>query len=118
MGNIITGLDLIRRLGSGAAASSSGANGAGEAGEAEGACFGLTFPLLTKSDGTKMGKSASGAVWLAAGAAPSANFCNFAKMGVMPPSTSWQPTSLTHRFRQSAFNVSSCSSSMPTILDV
>lgn len=70
MGNIITGLDLIRRLGSGAAASSS--NGAGEAGEAEGAepCFGLTFPLLTKSDGTKMGKSATGAVWLAAGAVP------------------------------------------------
>ena len=56
MGNIITGLDLIRRLGSGAAASSSGANGAGEAGEAEGACFGLTFPLLTKSDGHQDGQ--------------------------------------------------------------
>lgn len=26
--------------------------------------FGLTFPLLTKSDGTKFGKSADGAVWL------------------------------------------------------
>mgnify|MGYP000704675463 CR=1 FL=1 len=26
--------------------------------------FGLTTPLLTKSDGTKMGKSASGAAWL------------------------------------------------------
>ena len=73
MGNIITGLDLIRRLGSGAAAFSSSSNGAGEAREAESAepCFGLTFPLLTKSDGTKMGKSASGAVWLAPGALPS-----------------------------------------------
>jgi len=26
--------------------------------------FGLTTPLLTKADGTKMGKSASGAIWL------------------------------------------------------
>lgn len=53
MGNIITGLELIRRMGGGAQ---------------EAACFGLTFPLLTKADGTKMGKSADGAVWLAAGA--------------------------------------------------
>lgn len=52
MGNIITGLELIRRMGGGAS---------------EEPCFGLTFPLLTKADGTKMGKSADGAVWLAAG---------------------------------------------------
>ncbi len=52
MGNIITGLELIRRMGGGAP---------------EEPCFGLTFPLLTKADGTKMGKSADGAVWLAAG---------------------------------------------------
>ncbi|BDA44315.1 Tyrosine-tRNA ligase [Coccomyxa sp. Obi] len=51
MGNIITGLELIRRMGGGAA---------------DAPCFGLTFPLLTKADGTKMGKSADGAVWLAA----------------------------------------------------
>ena len=57
MGNIITGLELIRRMGS-----------AGESPSQE-ACFGLTFPLLTKADGTKMGKSAGGAVWLAAGRA-------------------------------------------------
>jgi hypothetical protein len=78
MGNIITGLELIRRLGGAAAtAASSSGNGAsssnGAAGEEGNAadkaepCFGLTFPLLTKADGTKMGKSASGAVWLAAG---------------------------------------------------
>lgn len=51
MGNVVAGLDLIRRLGGGGGAS----------------CFGLTFPLLTKADGTKMGKSASGAVWLSPG---------------------------------------------------
>ena len=44
-GNITAGTDLIRKK-SGATA------------------WGLTFPLLTKSDGTKYGKSASGAVWL------------------------------------------------------
>ena len=55
MGNIITGLELMRRMG-----------GAGGAPSQE-ACFGLTFPLLTKADGTKMGKSAGGAIWLAAG---------------------------------------------------
>lgn len=55
MGNIITGLELIRRM-----------NTAGESPSQE-SCFGLTFPLLTKADGTKMGKSAGGAIWLAAG---------------------------------------------------
>lgn len=44
-GNITAGTDLIRKK-TGASA------------------WGLTFPLLTKSDGTKYGKSASGAVWL------------------------------------------------------
>ena len=44
-GNITAGIDLIRRT-AGAAA------------------FGLTWPLLTKSDGTKFGKTAAGAVWL------------------------------------------------------
>jgi hypothetical protein len=51
MGNVYTGLDLIRKLGDGH----------------EPSAFGLTFPLLTKADGTKMGKSTGGAVWLAAG---------------------------------------------------
>jgi tyrosyl-tRNA synthetase len=44
-GNITMGADLIRRV---------------RGGEA----FGLTSPLLLKPDGTKYGKSASGAVWL------------------------------------------------------
>ncbi|MEM8631127.1 MAG: tyrosine--tRNA ligase [Pseudomonadota bacterium] len=44
-GNIVSGADLIRRV---------------EATEA----FGLTTPLVTRSDGKKMGKSADGAIWL------------------------------------------------------
>lgn len=44
-GNIINGVDLTRRV-------------------VEGEVFGLTSPLLTTSDGKKMGKSASGAIWL------------------------------------------------------
>lgn len=46
-GNITSGLDLIRKL---------------EGHEAK--VFGLTIQLLLKSDGTKFGKSAGGAVWL------------------------------------------------------
>lgn len=46
-GNITTGLELIRKM------------------EPEGAkVFGLTIPLVTKADGTKFGKTESGAVWL------------------------------------------------------
>ncbi len=44
-GNIVSGADLIRRV---------------EHADA----FGLTTPLVTRSDGKKMGKSADGAVWL------------------------------------------------------
>ncbi len=44
-GNITAGIDLARRM--------KGAQ-----------LFGLTWPLLTKSDGSKMGKTESGAVWL------------------------------------------------------
>jgi len=44
-GNIVAGVDLVRRV--------------------EGAeVFGLTFPLLATASGAKMGKTASGAVWL------------------------------------------------------
>ncbi|MDM5190692.1 tyrosine--tRNA ligase [Bacillus sp. DX4.1] len=46
-GNITSGLDLIRKK---------------EGPEAK--VFGLTIPLLLKSDGTKFGKSAGGAIWL------------------------------------------------------
>jgi tyrosyl-tRNA synthetase len=48
-GNIVSGIDLIRKL----------TDGNVEA-------FGLTFPLVKKADGTKFGKTASGAVWLSA----------------------------------------------------
>lgn len=44
-GNIVAGLDLIRKV---------------EAGSAHA----LTVPLLTKSDGSKFGKTAGGAIWL------------------------------------------------------
>ena len=44
-GNIVNGIDLTRRVD-------------------DGGLFGLTSPLLTTSDGKKMGKSADGAVWL------------------------------------------------------
>ena len=44
-GNIVNGVELSRRM---------------DGKEV----FGLTTPLITKSDGTKMGKSVSGAVWL------------------------------------------------------
>jgi tyrosyl-tRNA synthetase len=46
-GNITAGIDLARRMRSVQ-------------------LYGLTCPLLTKSDGSKMGKTASGAVWLSA----------------------------------------------------
>lgn len=44
-GNITAGLDLIGKMGGGDA-------------------FGMTMPLVTKSDGKKFGKSESGAIWL------------------------------------------------------
>ncbi|MEK6271008.1 MAG: tyrosine--tRNA ligase [Planctomycetales bacterium] len=46
-GNITAGIELGRRMG-------------------EGALHGLTCPLLTKSDGSKMGKTEQGAIWLSA----------------------------------------------------
>lgn len=44
-GNIIGGVDLVKRMHGGHA-------------------FGLTLPLVTKSDGTKFGKTESGTIWL------------------------------------------------------
>jgi len=44
-GNIVSGIELIRRMNQKAA-------------------FGITFPLISTSGGEKMGKSAKGAVWL------------------------------------------------------
>jgi tyrosyl-tRNA synthetase len=47
-GNIVAGIDLVRKVHRKTA-------------------FGITFPLITTSSGAKMGKTASGAVWLDAG---------------------------------------------------
>lgn len=44
-GNMVSGVDLIRRV-------------------AQGEAFALTFPLLTTATGQKMGKTAEGAIWL------------------------------------------------------
>ena len=56
-GNITAGIDLARRL-----RSLDSRNGEAAATQ----LFGLIWPLLTKSDGSKMGKTESGAVWLSA----------------------------------------------------
>ncbi len=58
-GNIVAGVDLIRRM-----AGQGDAAGAVESSSPM--AFGLTTPLVTKSDGTKFGKTESGAVWLTA----------------------------------------------------
>ena len=44
-GNIVAGVDLIRRM-------------------RQEQAFGITFPLITTAEGAKMGKTAAGAVWL------------------------------------------------------
>ncbi len=44
-GNMVAGVDLIRR-------------------EVQGEAFAITFPLLTTANGQKMGKTADGAIWL------------------------------------------------------
>jgi tyrosyl-tRNA synthetase len=56
-GNIVSGADLIRR-----ARLADGLRAEGAPPEA----FALTAPLMTKADGTKFGKTESGAVWLTA----------------------------------------------------
>ncbi len=57
-GNITGGIDLTRRLHGGQA-------------------FGLTMPLITKSDGTKFGKTESGTIWLDAGKTSPYGFYQF-----------------------------------------
>lgn len=56
-GNITTGTELIRRKESAAESSDIDEN-------AENKAYALTTPLVTKSDGTKFGKSEGGNVWL------------------------------------------------------
>jgi tyrosyl-tRNA synthetase len=57
-GNIINGVELTRRM---------------DGNEV----FGLTTPLITKSDGSKMGKSVSGAVWLNEAQLPNFDYWQF-----------------------------------------
>ena len=45
--------------------------------------YGLTIPLVTKSDGKKFGKSESGAVWLDAEKQHRMNFINFGLINLM-----------------------------------
>lgn len=57
-GNIVAGIDLIRRV--------------------EGkSAFGITFPLITTAGGTKMGKTAAGAIWLDPGRTPPYDYYQF-----------------------------------------
>jgi len=57
-GNITAGIDLIRKI-------------------SQAETYGLTIPLITKSDGTKFGKTESGAVWLDAKKTSSYQFYQF-----------------------------------------
>ena len=57
-GNITAGIDLIRR-------------------KAAGEAYGLTHPLVTKSDGSKFGKTEAGAVWLDAAKTSTYEFYQF-----------------------------------------
>jgi tyrosyl-tRNA synthetase len=57
-GNIVNGTDLIRRV---------------DGREA----FGLTTPLITRADGSKMGKTAAGAVWLNEDMLPAFHYWQF-----------------------------------------
>jgi len=54
-GNILAGTELARKM-----------SGVEDEDEAKPTTFGMTFPLLLKADGTKFGKSESGALWLKA----------------------------------------------------
>ena len=42
--------------------------------------YGITSPLITNSDGSKMGKTASGAIWLNKNKISSLDFFNFGEM--------------------------------------
>ena len=62
-GNITSGVELIRKLTHASASSDSSADAGTSAADP---VYGLTFPLLTKSDGSKFGKTADGNIWLTA----------------------------------------------------
>lgn len=58
-GNIIAGTELARKM------------------QETDSCHGMTFPLLLKADGTKFGKSESGALWLTASMLSPYNFYQY-----------------------------------------
>jgi tyrosyl-tRNA synthetase len=62
-GNITAGLDLIRKLRGSDERDERDAASARNSADPRDAHYGLTTPLVTKADGTKFGKSESGAVW-------------------------------------------------------
>ena len=64
-GNITAGIDLGRRM-------------------CSAKLFGITNPLLTKTDGTKMGKTESGAIWLASEKPVHTNSTNIGSMWTTP----------------------------------
>lgn len=57
-GNIVAGIELIRRM-------------------RQETAFGITFPLITTSSGAKMGKTAQGAIWLDANRTSSYDYYQF-----------------------------------------
>ncbi|MCA9681866.1 MAG: tyrosine--tRNA ligase, partial [Myxococcales bacterium] len=61
-GNMIAGVELIRRVSASEGPVVEDGMGSGKSETDTAYC--LTYPLLTTSDGTKMGKTAKGAVWL------------------------------------------------------
>jgi tyrosyl-tRNA synthetase len=65
-GNIVAGADLIRRMHGDDKAAKNGA-----------VVYGLTFPLITRSDGKKMGKSEKGAIFLDAAKTPVYDFYQY-----------------------------------------
>ena len=65
--NIISGVDLIRRV-------------------EQGNAYGLTFKLLTTSEGKKMGKTETGTVWLNPKKHLLMNFINIGVISLIPMS--------------------------------
>ncbi|GAA5852213.1 hypothetical protein JCM9279_006934 [Rhodotorula babjevae] len=63
LGNIVSGVDLIRRANF-VEAGLAGEGASGDEAARDDPAFGLTFPLLTTAAGDKFGKSAGNAVWL------------------------------------------------------
>ena len=81
-GNIVSGIDLIRRLGDTSAAEETTTDGSQKE------TFGLTSPLLLTSSGAKFGKSAGNAVWLHPGMTSYLDFYQVCACAATPPISS------------------------------